>query len=420
MKAHSTPAKMRNNIIFFILNVLLTVLAIILVAAFVATMVSEAAEQFLYKLTGLSPENKYGLLQNLIILMGAVPIALQAIASHRRSIAMETTAHTQAEANLQIEKGQRQERLKHAVEHLGHASGSVRIAGTYELLQLAKDSEYLRETVLEILCAHIRHITTTTNYMEKHSSSPTTEVQSILKLLFVDHKEYFRNFRPNLEGSCLNRINLAEAVLIDANLDGVRLQYANLHKADLRGARLMHADLRNAILARAELSGTKIIASNLQRAILRSSRLRGSTLISARFQLSDLSDARLQGAQVRDVSLQEASLQGALLHGVHPMPTRDKNSLQFIDIITDAIGQPSDLYELVLRGGMGDDDMKRITEGLSVDNASRTRQDMATHLGAPRSSESSGLEGFVTGTYAQEDAERWIAEYPKTGIPGWV
>ena len=54
------------------------------------------------------------------------------------------------------EQGQRQERLKTAIEHLGHESDSVRMGGAYELFHLAKDVEELRPTALDILCAHVR------------------------------------------------------------------------------------------------------------------------------------------------------------------------------------------------------------------------------------------------------------------------
>ena len=113
------------------------------------------------KLLGVSDREKNSTLTFLGIGMGGVLLALQALIANRRAKAMEDTAKAQVEANRKTEQGQRQERLKNAIEHLGHSSESVRIAGTYELQQLARDIEepQFRRTVREILSAHIRRTT---------------------------------------------------------------------------------------------------------------------------------------------------------------------------------------------------------------------------------------------------------------------
>ena len=110
--------------------------------------------------------------------MGGVLIALQALMSYKRAKAMEETAKAQADAVLKTEEGQRQERMKNAIEHLGHKSDSVRLGGAYELFHLAEDTEALRQTVLEILCAHIRQTSREVAYRENHKSKPSEEVQS--------------------------------------------------------------------------------------------------------------------------------------------------------------------------------------------------------------------------------------------------
>ena len=77
---------------------------------------------------------KSELLKFIGVAMGGILVALQALASHRRAKAMEESAAAQARAtleqanaNLNTEQGQRQERLKNAIEHLGHGSVSVRL-----------------------------------------------------------------------------------------------------------------------------------------------------------------------------------------------------------------------------------------------------------------------------------------------------
>ena len=95
---------------------------------------------------------KYDTLKFLGIGMGGILLALQALASHRRAKAMEDAANQQAKATRNTEQGQRQERLKNAIEHLGHKSDSVRLGGAYELFHLAEDNQKVSQTVLDILC----------------------------------------------------------------------------------------------------------------------------------------------------------------------------------------------------------------------------------------------------------------------------
>ena len=155
-------------------NPLLSFLIALLVlafGAFVGVLFCECIETYISKLLGLSSK-KNETLKFLGIGMGSVLIALQALMSYKRAKAMEDTAESQArateeqaKANQHTEEGQRQERLKNAIEHLGHKSDSVRLGGAYELFHLAKDTlkedakEKLSQTVLDILCAHIRQTT---------------------------------------------------------------------------------------------------------------------------------------------------------------------------------------------------------------------------------------------------------------------
>ena len=107
---------------------------------------------------------------------GAV-LMLQALIANKRAKAMEEAAMAQAgaakeqaTANLNTERGQRQERLKNAIEHLGSDSESLRLGGAYELFHLAEDTPSLRQTVLDILCAHVRRMTREDWYMDRNKS----------------------------------------------------------------------------------------------------------------------------------------------------------------------------------------------------------------------------------------------------------
>ena len=131
-----------------------------------------------------------------------------------------------AKANKNTEQGQRQERLKNAIEHLGHSSDSVRLGGAYELFHLAEDEDTaegkkdLRQTVLDILCAHIRRTTREPEYGKDYKRNPSEEIQSLLTLLFVQEHKVFTGLKINLQGSWLNGSNLYKARLGKANLIG--------------------------------------------------------------------------------------------------------------------------------------------------------------------------------------------------------
>ena len=207
-------------------NPLLTILCsllVVMLAVFMAVMFSKTFEVYIGQLLGLSEiwglSKKNEILTFLGIGMGGILLALQAVIANRRAKALEDTANAQAKAteeqakaNENTERGQRQERLKNAIEHLGHDSDSVRLGGAYELFHLAQDTKDLRQTVMDILCAHIRRTTGEIKYREDYSSKPSEEIQSLLTLLFVQRHEVFKGCRINLQGGWLN----------GADLDGAR------------------------------------------------------------------------------------------------------------------------------------------------------------------------------------------------------
>ena len=216
-------------------------LLVVLLAVFVAVMFWESTEKCISALLGL--KEKSDILKFLGIGMGGILLVVQALASYKRAKAMEDAAKEQANAVLKTEQGQRQERLKNAIEHLGHPSDSVRLGGAYELFHLAKDTEELCQTVLDILCAHIRRTTGESKYREEHKSKPSEEVQSLLTLMFVEEHAVFKGCGINLQGSWLN----------GANLERARLQGATLVEAQLQGAKLSFAQLQEAELFNAQL-----------------------------------------------------------------------------------------------------------------------------------------------------------------------
>ena len=228
------------------MQVILVAVIAVLVAAVLLTVLQSLGYLHLDIVSKLSTlSSAGGVLQFLGIGVAGAVLMLQALIANKRANAMEEAAAAQAgaarahaTANLNTEKGQRQERLKNAIEHLGSDSESVRLGGAYELFHLAEDTKSLRQTVLDILGAHIRRTTSEDWYLDKYMSRPSAEIESILAQLFVHGHEVISSLRVNLSESYLNGADLREA-----RLAGADLRSAHLNKARLEGARLERANL---------------------------------------------------------------------------------------------------------------------------------------------------------------------------------
>ena len=352
--------------------------------------------------------------------MGGILLALQALMSYKRATALEATAAAQVEAataqaeatkeqanaNHNTEQGQRQQRLKNAIQHLGHRSDSVRLGGAYELFHLVEEEDLskLRQTVLDILCAHIRQKTGNCGYRKVHKSRPSEEIQSLLFLLFVRPHDVFKGCSIDLRGSWLNGVDISSARLSGANLNEARLQGANLKEARLDGAFL---DL-----------------ARMQAGDLRDARLRGAVLNWTGLQGADLSGARLQGASLGGAGLQETTLTGTQLQGAKYRT----EFFKFADRIKEAVGQEGTLFGpertasgakfsggvTVAGGGSTADtvtqNLNSIVDGLDNEAADKLQRSLQQHIRRvsrmlPRA------RGANTGVYTQEDANQWIAEY---------
>ena len=297
-------------------------------------------------------------------------VALQALMSYKRAKALEDNVET-------TERGQRQERLKNAIEHLGNDRDSVRLGGAYELFHLAEDAEDLgqRQTMLDILCAHIRWTTGEPEYREKYRWKPSEEIQSLLTLLFVQEHQVFTGRRISLQGSWLNGSNLRQARLGKADLNGAQLHRADLWRARLHGARLRGAQLHGVRLVEAQLHG------------------------------ADLSEVQLHGAD-----LWRARLRGASRH-----PGESYDSFEVV--INRRIGKQSYLSEDIFAGRLTSEEAASIGTGLPEQAAEKLRAELQWPREETGSQELQENNGAATGEYTKEEADQWIAEY-KTAVSG--
>ncbi len=283
---------------------ILFIVFLLLVALTVAVIVSESIANCLQQLLS----EKYDVLKTIgYCVLGVVSIWL-ALSADKRAKAMDATAKN-------TDAGQRQERLKNAIEHLGHESNSVRMSGTYQLFHLAKDTEDedLRQTVMDILCAHIRQTTGEDKYKEKYKTKPSEEIQGLLTLLFTQKHDVFEDCPINLQGSYLNGATLSQARLKKTNLREAQLQGADIRQTQLQGADLTASRLQGAYLEEAQLQDANLSRTQLQEANLSRTQLQNANLREAQLQRADLRQAQLQNANLREAQLQEANLREAQL-----------------------------------------------------------------------------------------------------------
>ena len=374
------------------LFVLLILLLVLMLSSFILVMFSKTTEGTISKLLGLSEKNK--ILTFLGLGMGGILIALQALIASGQTKAME-------DAVLKTEQGQRQERLKNAIEHLGHASDSVRLGGAYELFHLAQDTEDedLRQTILDILCAHIRWTTGETEYREKHKAKPSEEIQSLLTLLFVQKHDAFGGLHVNLEESWLNGADLNKASLEKAVLTGAYIKESRMQGADLHDAQMQGADLHDA---------------RMQGADLHDARMQGADLHNARMQGADLRDAQMQGADLRDAQMQGARLSGTQMQGARLSGTQMQgvtSNLNNGEGTGDTIGEVSDLSGIIFEGGLSQEELDSIVEDLPDKQSTELRRRLKPHVDQPASNALPKNSGAITGAYTEEETEQWFDEY---------
>lgn len=374
-----------------------------LMTLFFATMFSSEAAVYIGNRLGLKQKSE--IITFLGIGMGGVLVAVQALMAYKRSKAMEDVVDAHARANRNTELGQRQERLKNAIEHLGHGSDSVRLGGAYELFHLAQDNVELRETVFEILCSHIRGTTRKVGYQQSSKATPSEEIQSLMNLLFVKPHDVFENLMADLQGSHLNGVDLTRARLSGALLSKTRLHGASLSDANLVGAFLADAQLQGAYMVRAQLQGAFLFNAQLQDANLGKSQMQGANLCEVRFQGANLAWAQMQGTNLIGVQMQGVNFLETDMRGAVP---RDLEHLK-VKRIVQMIGVESDLSSVTFHGGLNADTIQSLVIGLSDSEATQLKNRLSSEI--DREPSSRPPENVITGAYSKEEVSGWMAGY---------
>ena len=390
----------------------------------------------MFRLLGLS--DKSDVLKYLGIGIGGVVLMLQAAIANRRAKAMQLTAEAHTRSNENAEHGLRQERLKNAIEHLGNKSESVRLGGAHELFHLAQDTrddDSIRQTILDILCAHIRRTTGNNTYLDRYSSKPSEEIQSLLILLFVQEHDVFTGLRINLRESWLNGADLRRArlmgadlrearlneadlesgVLQEAGLEEAYLKGANFRRATLREARLFAAHMHGTMFLEAEMQGVNIQYGNLTTAAFTYANLRGAHLAGAKMYGTILTGAHMEGADISGAYLQASRLKAANLRGAGSHDW--DSSIPFADRISGAIGKACDLSNLGEEGMYSRNRVDEIaSELLRPEDQMRLKKEFEPYVDCPAPPRISADHGAILGSYTQVEAEQWITEHGRATL----
>ncbi len=345
---------------------------------------------------------------------GAIAICALVIANRRAKGTM-AAAEAQANAVKATEAGHRQQRFSDGVNHLGHDKESLRQGGAHALFHLALDDQKRRASIADILCAHVRATTGDNQYQTSHKDKPSTEIQSLLNLLFTTKNQsaktmdtFWKGLTPDLSGGYFHGAELPSARFQRARLEGAQFQGARLEDAQFQGARLEDAQFQGAWLTGAQFQLAKIDNANFHGALLSGAGFHGACITDAQFQGAWLHGAQFQGAEIND---------GTNFAGAYSARARQRDP-RFEVRIMGGIGEDVDFSEVDFMGQMGSiDDMVAQLEkaGVMKDKILMLKKKLEPYK------ESASLLKYLQtlekmpadckGAYSKADAEQWIQEY---------
>jgi hypothetical protein len=213
-------------------------------------------------------------------------------------------------------EGQITDRFTRAIDHLGSDKLDVRLGGIYALERIALNSSADRTSVTSIIGAFVRghapwlvgspdgpeHPTPVVDEKLPWLTNRAIDIQTAMHVLarrprYADEPRLLLS-RADLRGMYLYHPRLDRAMMRHSNLarswmPGSRLERSELVDADLRQANLQGANLADADLRSAHLQG-----ADLRRAILREADLRGANLTDAILDEADLTAAKIDDTTV--------------------------------------------------------------------------------------------------------------------------
>ena len=257
--------------------------------------------------------------------MGGVLAAIVALALNRRAAAME--------------KGLIDERFKAAVQSLAGEQPSVRIAAFYQFYYLAKDNpdRDFRSSIFDILCAHLRQITSEFDYRNGvGKKKPTEECQSLLDVLFKKSLNVFVDMKADMKNAYLVGANLSNTELHRADFRDANLSKANFLDANVSEANFQNADVSRARFWIADVSRARFWDANASEANFWEANVSEVNFWDANLSKADFGGANLSKANFHNTNVSAANFNGAGLHGADFFSAKDIGSAKFNDIKIDS------------------------------------------------------------------------------------
>ena len=243
---------------------------IAIVASLLWTMLFTAADGGVFA-QWLDAEGKNETIKLIGLGLGGALAAMGTVALNRRAAAM-------MQQNTLIERGHIDERFKAAVQSLGSEQPSARIAAFYQFYHLAKngsaDEDFVK-SIFDILCAHLRQITSRHDYRNgEGQEKPTEECQTLLDVIFRNPQHLFTEMTAHLRGVYLVGADLRHAQfgyctdLEGARLDNTNLQHAQFVVAVAPKVSFRGADINGTVFAHTDMHHANLYAAkNIKKAI---------------------------------------------------------------------------------------------------------------------------------------------------------
>jgi uncharacterized protein YjbI with pentapeptide repeats len=238
-----------------------------------------------------------------ITLFGSIGVIINLVFFAVRLKNQDRQIKLQLNANLD-------QRFALAVETLGNDGESARTGAIYSLYHLAMEHEKYRQTVMDILCSHIRSKTNEKEYKDSFKEEPSNEIQTTINLVFKEnglfYKHHIKLERPNLSKSFLKGANFNNSKLYDTIFT-----YSNLQ----------NANFTDAFCPFGNFIATKCHGANFLRAKLYKASFLDSKALGTKFHYTqacgiDMMNANFTGSELEFSNLFRADLNNTIFDGV--------------------------------------------------------------------------------------------------------
>lgn len=153
---------------------------------------------------------------------------------------------------------------------------------------------------------------------------------------------YNSDLREKTIGKRLNRVNFANAVLINADLRGQNFRSASFHEANLGGAKLHGADLTAAVFCRADLYETEMPKAKLIR-----TNLQGTQLAKTDFSRARLDKCKVYGMSAWDLKFDRTTQKNLLIRYRSQASNRNKQDSIATELEVDDLQVAQFIYMLL-------------------------------------------------------------------------